>query len=292
LRISRSEFLKSLAGLTGLASARPAAGNPLGLPIGIQLYTVRNDLTANFAATLAKLAAMGYRQVEAGMASDGRLDFKGGTPREFRKMLDDAGLGIPSCHFGVPENDTEWSNNIETAHQLGLQYLLCAAPPKGTTSLDAWKRSAAFFTHLGSLCRGAGLQFAYHNHNGEFRVYDGVVAYDELLRSSDPELVKLEVDCFWMTFAGKDPVEYFQKYPGSFPLLHIKDLKPGYKPTTGEFEGNPFCEVGTGIIKWKRIFEAARQGGVKHYYVEQDRWDRPSLESARMSAAYLKQLQL
>ncbi len=288
MKLSRSEFLKLLA---GTASMRAISANPLRLPIGIQLYTVRNDLTANYAPTLKKLVAMGYREVEGGMTSDGRLDFNGGKPRQFRKMLDEAGLRIPSCHFGVPANDAEWNNNIEIAHQLGLQFMLCAAPPKETNSLNAWKRSAGFFTHLGALCRAAGLQFAYHNHNAEFRMYDGVIAYDELLRSSDPELVQMEVDCFWMTFAGKDPVAYFQKYPGRFPLLHVKDLKPGYKPTTGDFKGNPFCEVGTGIIKWKRIFEAAKQGGVKHYYVEQDMWDRPSLESARISAEYLKKLQ-
>jgi sugar phosphate isomerase/epimerase len=134
------------------------------------------------------------------------------------------------------------------------------------------------------------MQFAYHNHNHEFRVYDGVVAYDELLRSTDENLVKMEMDCFWTTFAGKNPIAYSQKYPGRFPLLHIKDLKPGYQPTTGDFKGNPFCEVGQGVIKWAPIFEAAKQGGLRHYFVEQDMWDRPSLESARMSAEYLKKL--
>jgi sugar phosphate isomerase/epimerase len=293
MKLTRSEFLRSMAGATGglLAPGRTHA-NPLGLPIGIQLYTVRNDLSSDFAGTLGKLAAMGYSQVEAGFIPGGRIDFNGGTPREFRKMLDDAGLQIPSCHFQSPKNGSEWKSNIEAAHQLGLEYMLCAAPPEGTNSLDAWKRTADFLNHLGTLCRQSGMQFAYHNHNAEYRVYAGVVAYDELLRSTDPDLVKMEMDCFWTTFAGKDPVAYFHKYPGRFPLLHIKDLKPGYKPTTGDFEGNPFCEVGSGTIDWKRIFGAARRGGIKHYYVEQDMWDRPSLESARRSAGYLKALQV
>jgi len=98
------------------------------------------------------------------------------------------------------------------------------------------------------------------------------------------------MDCFWTTFAGKDPVEYFHAHPGRFAMLHIKDLKPGYKPTTDGFEGNPFTEVGTGVIDWKKIFAAAPEAGVKHYYVEQDMWDKPSLESARMSIEYLKKL--
>jgi sugar phosphate isomerase/epimerase len=290
-KLSRSEFFKFLAGAAGVLTYQ-ARANPLGLPLGIQLYTVRNDLKSDFRGTLGKLAAMGYRQVEAGMVRDGKIDFNGGTPREFRNMLNDAGLKIPSCHFQAPKDDEEWAKNIDAAHQLGLEYMLCAAPPSGTDSLEAWKRTAAFLNHLGTLSKKSGMQFAYHNHNAEYRVYEGTVAYDELLRSTDPSLVKMEMDCFWTTFAGKDPVAYFHKYPGRFPLLHIKDLKPGFKPTTGDFKGNPFCEVGNGTINWKRIFEAAPQGGLKYYFVEQDMWDRPSLESARMSADYLKALQV
>jgi sugar phosphate isomerase/epimerase len=292
VKLSRSEFLKLMTGLAGSAYISPAWANPWGLPLGIQLYTVRNDLESNFPGVLKKLVAMGYQEVEPGLTDSGEIQFNGGPPAKFHKMLQDAGLTAPSCHFPVPANDAEWAASIERAHQLNLQYMLCAGPPDGTDSLDAWKRAADFFNHLGKLCRSAGIQFAYHNHNHEFRVYDGVIAYDQLLRSTDPALVKMELDCFWMTFAGKDPVEYMHKYPGRFPLLHIKGLKAGFKPTTGHFEGNPFTEVGDGVIDWKRIFEAARVGGMKHYYVEQDQWDRPSLESAAISAAYLKKLQV
>lgn len=290
--LSRSEFLKLMAGLAGSAYVPDIWANPYGLPLGIQLYTVRNDLKTDFTGVLGKLAAMGYKEVEAGFTDSGEIDFNGGPVEKFRKMLDGAGLRVPSCHFPVPANDGEWTANIDRAHKLNLQYMLCAGPPGGTDSLDAWKRAADFFNNLGKLCQKAGLQFAYHNHNHEFKVYDGVIAYDQLLKSTDPSLVKMELDCFWMTFAGKDPVEYMHKNPGRFPLLHIKGLKAGYKPTTGHFEGNPFTEVGNGVIDWKRIFVAAKVGGLKHYYVEQDQWDRPSLESAAMSAAYLKKLQV
>lgn len=292
MNLTRSEFLKLMAGVAGTALIPQARANPWGLPLGIQLYTVRNDLKADFPGTLAKLVAMGYKEVEAGFTDEGTIDFNGGAPLKFKKMLDDAGLRVPSSHFPVPDNDAQWAKSIEQAHQLKLEYMLCAGPPGGTDSLEAWKRASAFFNNLGKLTKNAGMQFAYHNHNHEFRVYDGVVAYDELLRSTDPSLVKMELDCFWMTLAGKDPVEYMRKNPGRFPLLHIKGLKPGFAPTTQHFEGNPFTEVGHDAIDWKRIFEAARVGGMKHYYVEQDQWDRPSLESAAMSAAYLKSLQV
>jgi sugar phosphate isomerase/epimerase len=292
MTISRKQFLQSLAGLAGLISVQRTSANPLGLPIGIQLYTVRNDLTANFDGTLKKLAAMGYREVEASIASEGHIDFNGGPPAEFKKRLDDAGLRVPSCHFGPPKDAAEWARHIETAHTLNLDYMLCATPPHKTNSLEAWKRSADFFNHLGKQCRDAGFRFAYHNHNAEFRVYEGVIAYDQLLRSTDRDLVGMEMDCFWATFAGADPVKYLQQYPGRFPLLHIKDLKSGYKPTTGDFKGNPFSEVGNGVVNWKRIFVAASDAGLKHYYVEQDMWDRPSLESARMSVEYLQKLEV
>lgn len=288
MKISRSEFLKSLAG--GLAlGRRVAAASPLGLPIGLQPYTVRNDLKADFEGTLKKVVAMGYREIEVSGGEE-YGDFNGHKPAELRKILDTVGLRAPSCHFGAPKDDDGWARNIESAHQLGLEFMLSTAPSAWRSSLDGWKRTGEFFNGLAEKSRAAGMGFAYHNHNFEYKLYDGVAAYDELLRSSDKDLVKMEMDCFWTTFAGQDPVEYFQRHPGRFVMLHIKDLKPGYKPTTGGFQGNPFTEVGTGVIDWKRIFRAAPGGGVKHYYVEQDMWDRPSLESARMSIEYLQKL--
>jgi sugar phosphate isomerase/epimerase len=290
LTLSRSEFLKTAASFVGaVCTMERASSYPLGLPLGLQPYTVRNDLKEDFEGTLKKVVDMGYKEVElSGGPAYG--DFYGKKSPELRKILADVGLRAPSCHFGSPKDDAEWDRNIEASHQLGLQYMLCGTPPGGSKSLEGWKRTAGYFNGLGKKCRDAGFQFGFHNHNSEFRVFDGQVGYDILLRDSDPDLVKMELDCFWMTFAGKDPVKYLHEYPTRFVMLHIKDLKPGLKPTTGEFEGNPFTEVGTGVIRWKPIFEAARHTSVKHYFVEQDMWDRPSLESARISADYLKKL--
>jgi sugar phosphate isomerase/epimerase len=286
--ISRSEFLKSAtAGM--LFTRMRAQATPLGLPIGLQPYTVRNELKIDFEGTLRKVAAMGYKEIEVS-GGEGYGDFYGRKAPELRKILDDVGLRAPSCHFGAPKDDAGWARNIEAAHQLGLEYMLSTTRSEWQKSLEGWKRTADFFNHLGQQCRAAGMTLAYHNHNFEYRVYDGTVGYDELLRSSDKDLVKMQMDCFWTTFAGKDPVEYFHRHPGRFVMLHIKDLKPGYKPTTDGFKGNPFTEVGSGVIDWKKIFAAAPGAGVKHYYVEQDNWDRPPLECARMSFEYLNKL--
>jgi sugar phosphate isomerase/epimerase len=145
---------------------------------------------------------------------------------------------------------------------------------------------------VGAECQKQGLKAAYHNHHFEYKEVGGEPGYDILLRSTDPKLVTMEMDCFWTVFAGKDPVAYFEKYPGRFELLHIKDCKKGYKPQAGgKVEGNPFLEVGQGIIDWKRLFTAARaKAGTKQYFVEQDRCDRPPIESIRMSVDYLKKL--
>ena len=157
--------------------------------------------------------------------------------------------------------------------------------------LDDYKRLADLMNAVGEQCRKAHLQFAYHNVNVEFHEYNGVVPYDWLLEHTDPQSVQLEIDCYWLTRAGRDPVAYFEKYPGRTPLLHIKDRKPGYAPSTVLDPGpGPFTEVGQGSIDWKRIFAAAPGGGLKHYYVEQDFCDRPVFDSLKISYDYLKNL--
>ncbi len=234
---------------------------------------------------------MGYQEIELSYGP-GYDDFYGHPPAELNKILADLSLKAPSCHYRSPADDTVWQSDLEIAHTLGVEYMICSTPPKQPQSQDDWKRVSELFNHLAEATHKAGIQFGYHNHNSEFRLFDGIRGYDILLRETDKNLVKMQMDCFWATFAGADPVLYFEQHPGRFPILHIKDLKPGYAPDTGHFDGNPFTEVGTGIMDWKRIFAAAPKGGVKHYFVEQDMWDRPSLESARISADYLKKLKL
>ncbi len=290
--MKRRDFLRNAA--LGLGSALGAASgplrlgaNPLNLPIGLQLYTLRDQLAKDVSGTLGQVAAIGYKEVEL-------YALYGKTPAEFARLLRGAGLAAPSSHYMTAEIRSHWPQHIEDAKVLGLQYMVNAiVMPEDRKSLDDYKRLVDLFNRAGEETRRAGIQFCYHNHNFEFKKYGSTTAYDFLLEHLDPELVKMEMDCFWVTHAGEDPVDYFYRYPGRFPLLHIKDLAPGYPAThTLDARQGLFEPVGMGNIDWKRIFSAAPLGGLKHYFVEQDYCRRPPFEAIRLSYDYLHQLQV
>lgn len=290
---NRREFLRTATG--GLMALAATSGwpnhlraNPLGLPIGIQMGWVKDDCDRDLDGTLTKLVDMGYGEVETSPP------FCNKPAREFRRILDAHGLKCPSAHWIPTTAKPEWEKQVEAAHQIGLRYLTVPwlHEVAYSKSLDDTRRTAATFNKWGEQCRRAGLQLVIHNHYAEFRNFGGVIAFDVLAKETDPKLVTFELDCFWCKFAGQDPVQYLKKYPGRYAMLHIKDLKPGFGPSTEKVEGQPFTEVGRGTINWKPIFAAAPQAGVKHYFVEQDRCDRPPLDSAKISCEYLKNLRV
>jgi len=286
----RREFLRVAA--VGLAAAATGTGlltklraTPLGLPIGIQLGWVKDECEKDLNGTLEKLANIGYREVEA------FAPFFDQSPKEFRRILDAHGLRCASAHWGIAPPGPEWERQAEGAQQIGLSYLTVPSLREVAfaKSLDDCKRNVETFNRMGEQCHRAGLQLAVHNHVAEFRNFGGVIGYDVLMKGTNPKLVTFELDCFWCVFAGQDPAEYLKRYPGRYRLLHIKDMKPGLAPSGKQGEGQPFTEVGRGVINWKLVFAAAPKAGVEHYYVEQDRCDRPPLESAKISCEYLKQ---
>ena len=304
--INRREFLRKSA--TGLASIPAIAsisctqtpepapapsqpeptGPPLGIPVGLQLYTLRDTIAKDFEGVIKQVAAIGYKNVEV-------YDFYGKSPAEVKKVLDDNGLKAPSGHWMLPKLRKSTAKCIEEAKGVGCEYLVMPIleNPAERRTLDQYKRLVEFFNKTGEHCKKAGLTFAYHNHNFEFQKFGDTTAYDFLLKSLDPELVKMEMDCFWVIHAGHDPVTYMENYPGRFPLLHIKDLVAGNSPATeldAEKGAKLFAEVGQGTIDWKRIFTAAPKGGLKYYYVEQDFCGRPPIESVKMSYDYLSKL--
>ena len=275
---------------------------PLGGTVGIQLYAVKDPLQADSAGTLRAIREIGFGEVET-------AGFAGHSAQQFRQLLDDAGLVCPSAHleFDLDHLDAAF----EQAHALGAHYatsgslhavvLAAHGSPKQTPaarpgmSLEEAKRTAELANHIGQQARRAGLQYAYHNHDFEFADQGGgAIGYDLLLRETDPGLVQFEIDCGWMVVGGRDPRDYFGRYPDRFPMIHVKDFLPT-PAQSGPASGLPAprgAELGHGIIDYGPIFAAAQKAGLKHYFAEQEGpFTRMSeLEAARQAYTYLRKL--
>lgn len=287
--ITRRHFIAGAA--AGLIAAPPALANPLSLPIGLQLYTVQDALKQDFDGTLRAVSAIGYRAVE------GNLSLGGRDAPALKQAYSALGLAWDSAHSGGDALLSGLGRTIEAAHGVGLKYLVCAFPlAPGSFKdvitgmrVDDWKANADLFNRIGERTRAAGIQFAYHNHNLEFRMYDGVSGYDTLLARTDPGLVKLELDCGWMVSAGQDPVTYLGHYPDRYVMLHLKDLRADHIPNTDLKMAS--TELGKGIVDWPRLFRAAGKTAVKGLYVEQEPpFANSSLDSVRESYEYLRGL--
>jgi sugar phosphate isomerase/epimerase len=255
--------------------------------LGLQLYTVRNEMGKDFEGTLAKVAAGGYREVEFA----GYFDH---APKDVRAILDRHKLTAPSTHVDYATVETKLAQVIETSHVIGHKFLVNPwIDEEMRKQPDVWKRMAATFNKAGEACKKAGLQFAYHNHHFEFVPVNGVMPFDQLLKECDGDLVKMELDLCWITVARQDPLLYFQRYPGRFPLVHVKGLKKvpeGEAPVPFDQAIPNITDVGTNdVIDWKRIFAKADQAGIRHYFVEHDAAPSP-FDSLNASAKYLNTL--
>jgi sugar phosphate isomerase/epimerase len=255
--------------------------------VGLQLYTVRDLMKADFDGTIAKVAAIGYKEVEF-------AGYFGRTGQQVRAACDKNGLEPISTHVQYDELDDKFPSVIETSKTIGLKYIVCPWIPEDLRkSPDIWKQAAAKFNHCGEQSKKAGLQFAYHNHWFEFLPVDGKLPYDALLKECDGNLVKMEMDLCWITAAGGDPLKYFNLYPGRFPLVHVKDLKKLPVITAGGSQNFgdtvDLTSVGSGIIDWKRIFAQSEKAGIKHYIVEHDKPEVP-FDSITKSYEYLNKV--
>lgn len=277
--LDRRSFLGSLGAALALA-ARPGAATRLldGRKIrrvGLQLYTVRDAMKRDVAGTLARVAKIGYREVEFA----GYFDK---TPAQIRALLAQDGLTSPSAHIPYANVGSNWARSLDDAKTIGHEWVTIPWLDEGDRkTLDDWKRVAATFNRAAEQAHAAGLRFAYHNHWFEFAPVNGQVPYDLLLRETDPKLVDFEMDLYWITKAGGDPLAYFAKYPGRFKLVHAKDSK-----------GPPqqaMADVGSGVIDFRKIFAHSRQAGIQHYFVERD--DAPDpFASIAASQRYLARL--
>ena len=244
--------------------------------IGVQLYTVRGEMEKDFDGTLGKVAEIGFKEVEF-------AGYFGRTPGQVHNRLLDLGLVSPSAHLPYESLGDGWQAVLDDAQEIGQEYVLIAwTPVEARQTLDDWKRIAEKFNQAGEAARSAGLGLAYHNHDFEFKPIGGQVPFDLLLAQTDPALVKIEMDLYWITIAGGDPFRYFARYPGRFPMVHVKDLKRGAE--------HPMVDVGAGDIDWKAIFARHEQAGIQHYFVEHDEPADP-FASIRASYEYLKRLE-
>jgi sugar phosphate isomerase/epimerase len=294
--VSRRQFLGqtgnlAVGALATSAVARWALAYPLGLPPGIQLYTVRSDIGQDAPSALKQVAAIGYKEVEP--AGFGSLK----TASEFRKALDDNGLTCPSAHLEFDVDSLQ--KTFDDASALGCTYVTCSVP--GTMIIspqhpasgdqsraseeaasqrrlqqilapltpDQFRKLADVLNTVGAAAKKAGLTYASHNHTMEFSPMDGKPGYDYLLQHTDPALVKFELDCGWTTVAGYKPSDFLSEYPGRIKMLHMSDyLAPrNGKPVSPLTSAG--TELGTGIVDYKPIFAAAKGHGIEHVFVEQ-----------------------
>jgi len=289
--VSRRSFLK--------ASSMAAAATLVKLPafaydkkyIGLQLYTVRDLMKADPSGTIAKVASLGYNSVEAATYT-GDQKFYGMAPGEFAALLKQNGLIMPSGHYrlgealkdGKPEKGTmlyDWEKAVDDAAEAGISYMVCAFLDKSERGDDSHYRGIANQLNMaGETCKKAGIQLCYHNHDFEFEKVNGVFPYDILLSNTDEDLVKMELDLYWVSKIGKSPVELFKNNKGRFPLWHVKDMD--------NTATKNFTEVGNGTIDFKNIFKHASEAGMKYFFVEQDKTPGNPIDSITKSIAYIK----
>lgn len=290
---SRRQFLIWSALSAAAVSSQTSMASGRRKRPGIQLYTINEAMKEDPAASLKKLREIGYLEVES-------AGFGSHSAKEFRGLLNDAGVTCPSAHLQFKPDDL--GPAFEAAHALGSTFAVCSIMrsqvlgPDATKetlasgiTLDEAKRTAEMSNRFGEAAHKAGLQFVYHNHHFEFAdVGEGMSGYDLILKETDPRLVKFQIDCGWMIFAGHDPISYFKKYPRRFPMIHVKDFLPRESGDSG-MRG---AELGHGSVDYRPIFAAGAKAGLQHYFVEQEGpfARMPPIESAKVDYEYLRSI--
>jgi sugar phosphate isomerase/epimerase len=253
--------------------------------MGIELYSVREQMAKDLEGTLAKVRAAGYEVAES-------AGFVNHTAAEYRKAVDNAGLKLISGHYTLSLLRTQLDKIIEDAHTAGMQYIVNSSSggqhrkpsSERELSLDDWRWVADEMNKIGEKTKAAGIKLGMHNHTPEFATLDGVLVYDELLKLTNPELVAFQMDCGWVFASGHDPVQFLKKTPKRFPLLHVKDMV--MQPDGKE----KITVLGKGSIDYGPILKAAT--AAKYFYVEQEEYDMEVFEELRLDAEYMRHLQV
>jgi sugar phosphate isomerase/epimerase len=285
-RISRREFIRhstmSAAAFGLMSAGAPAArANPMGLPIGCQTWPVRGMIAKDFPGTIKELAAAGFQRIElcspVGYADSGFAGLAKYSGAEFRRIFEDAGVKCESSHFGISELRKDQAGSIAWAKDLGLTQMMVPSleGPRHPT-MDDVKRAADEYNRMAERAAEAGIQQGLHNEEFELSTVDGKRTYDLLFDLLDPKLVKFQFQVSTIS-QGYDAAHYFTRYPGRFISMHVQGWSAKTRKTTA---------VGQGTLDWKKIFIAAKTGGVKNYFVEMD------LELMKASVPYLRNLQV
>ncbi|MBO9617765.1 MAG: sugar phosphate isomerase/epimerase [Niabella sp.] len=281
--MKRADFLKTLGlGAAGLYTTNLFAANASKKYMALQLYSVRDAVAKNLESTLEKLVGIGYNELEI-YGYNG--SFFGKTPAEFKTILKNTGVKVVSSHhttgLKVKSKGTltdGWEKAVEDLHSIGARYMACSYLFPEERTKDVYAKLPDLLTKSAKKTVAAGMGFAYHNHDFEFEKYNDTLVYDYLIKNTPASLVNMEMDLYWISKAGHDPVAYFNKYPGRFPLWHVKDMAAGTKDIT---------EVGHGTIDFARIFAARKKAGMKKWFVEQDTSKGDMFESIKFSHDYL-----
>lgn len=273
--MNRRSFLGFLlaAGAGSTFGPAAAAQSPArSRRFGLQLYTARKEMALDLSGTLARIASIGYDEVEF-------AGYFGMSAAAIDTALRAAGLEAPAAHIGMAEIDRDWQRTVAFASTVGHRYLNFAWVPDEHRNVDGYKRLAERFNRAGETALRAGVRLGYHNYTYDFtRSGDGFL-YDVMLRETDPRYVTMQMDVYWLVDAGQDPLAYLARHPGRYHSLHLKDATADKR----------MADVGAGTLAWPRIIPAARAAGARHFFVEHD--DPPdAFRSSRTSLAYLRSL--
>ena len=273
----RRKFIKQAGLFTAGIAVLPSFGFTASeQKFGVQLYSFRDEMAKDALGTLKQIAAIGIKEIESARSAKGH--YYGLSPQDMKKACEDLGMSLKSGHVALDDN---FQQTMEEAVASGQPYLICSSMPSRGQTLDNYKKVAEAFNKAGEDCKKLGLKFGYHNHEYEFESDNGEVLYDVLMDHTDAELVHMELDLGWVIVAGKSPLDYFKKYPGRFPLWHLKDMDMAKKEST---------EFGKGALDIKTMMQNQEASGVKHIFIEQEEYASTPLESMKHNMEFLKAL--
>jgi sugar phosphate isomerase/epimerase len=278
---TRKQFLTNTVLFTTGSLVLPYFGNAAAKKItnaGVQLYTFRNEMSSDATGTLKKIAALGIKQIESAKSNKGH--YYGLTPKEMKQTCANLGMTLRSGHVHI---DNNWQQTMDEAAESGQEYLICSTMPTAGQTTDNYKKVAEIFNKAGEACKKMGLKFGYHNHEYEFDSHNGNVLYDVLLDNTQADLVNMEMDLGWVIVAGKNPLDYFKKYPGRFPLWHLKDMDVVKKHSV---------EFGKGQLDIVQLLKHSKQAKMKYFFIEQEEYASTPFESMQYNMDYLKKVRV